>query len=390
MNSIEVSLNSTSHTVAARGAWSRHFEQGLYSYQAGRYAQALKEFEKAAAAASSASDPGKVIESYSYILRILAEREDFAKIEKIESTVIELLKRNSVEAKIRARALYVIGICSCNDETKRDEAINRFREAIDAAKASHDQEALAGPLYGSATVLFARQQYAAALRELENLDELLTHFSNPEMASASHLLRAYIFKDQERLEDAMESAWSAYEMLKDNPQLILFVRTLVLLGDLYTLKGDANCARLYLDLAQRSLKRSEFPRIANLLDEKLARARALEARNVDLIYDSKTGVLIERKQGEIRFERQFVLRDLFLVFLQAIGRTLSKEDLASKVWHETYDADVHDNKIYVTIKRLQQLLESDQNHTEYILRGKDGYLLNPKLRIQVDGVTLKR
>ena len=59
------------------------------------------------------------------------------------------------------------------------------------------------------------------------------------------------------------------------------------------------------------------------------------------------------------------------------------------VWGENYQARVHDNKIYVNIKRLRRLLEKEETtdgdggSAEFLLRGKNGYYINPKARINV-------
>jgi DNA-binding winged helix-turn-helix (wHTH) protein len=92
--------------------------------------------------------------------------------------------------------------------------------------------------------------------------------------------------------------------------------------------------------------------------------------------------LTSRLKGEIRFEGQFILRDLLRVFLESPGHIFSKEDLAKKVWKDTYQPRIHDNKIYVTIKRLRGLLENDGD--DLILRAKTGYFLNPKIRVVID------
>ena len=174
---------------------------------------------------------------------------------------------------------------------------------------------------------------------------------------------------------------------------MLYLHTLCVLGTILSKKGDDTSARLYLDLANRSLKRDEFPRIARLVDEAVA---ALDhalgpAAAADLIFDTRTGILFEKNQGEIRFDGQFILRDLLRVFLADPGQVFSKEDLVGRVWREDYDPKIHDNKIYVTIKRLRKLLESETNSlepqsekTDYILRAKNGYFLNPKIRVLIN------
>ena len=365
-----------------RGSAARRFDLGLYAYHRGDYSKAIHEFEKACEAASATTDRARFVESCTYILRILAEREEFARIERIESRVLEILSCADIEAKLKSRALYVLGICSCYQDTRHDQAMKRFREAIDFAVLSEDKEALAAPLYGAATILYARQQYAEALKELDRLGVLLSCLHLPDLASASHLLRAMVRRNLGSYDEALESAWRAFESLKHHPHLVLYLHTLCVLGTVYRAKGDHGSARLYLDLADRTLKREEFPRIARLVDEAIkSLGSARPMTDADLVFDPRTGVLIERAKGEIRFEGQFILRDLLRVFLENPGHIFTKEELVRLVWKEGYNPKIHDNKIYVTIKRLRKLLEPENTKSDYILRAKNGYFLNPKIKV---------
>jgi tetratricopeptide (TPR) repeat protein len=400
MSSIDQSLSpSTGPALALRNplesaahgsprARDRRFEQGLYAYHRGDYSVALSEFERACelptVRAARSADYARIVEGYTYILRILAEREEFAKIERIEHRILEVLKVAGLPHRLKSRALYVLGICNCYQETKHDLAMRRFREAIDFAVIGEDKEALASPLYGAATVHYARENYDQALKELDRLAVLLSCLKVPELESASSLLRAMVYRNQDHLDQALSSAWQAFESLKHHPNLVLYLHTLCVLGTVYRRKSDMASARLYLDLADRSLKRQEFPRIARLVDEAFESLGTVKAPEADLVFDARTGILTEKVKGEIRFEGQFILRDLLKAFLENPGRIFTKEDLVASVWRETYNPKVHDNKIYVTIKRLRKLLEPENSKSDYILRAKNGYFLNPKTRVQIN------
>ena len=56
----------------------------------------------------------------------------------------------------------------------------------------------------------------------------------------------------------------------------------------------------HLDLANRTLKRTEFPRIARLVDEAIAALGSPRLSEMDLIFDTRTGILIEKAKGELR------------------------------------------------------------------------------------------
>ncbi len=374
------------------GPTSARFQAALFSYHRGEYTKALPEFEKISERLYRAGDWPRFVESSIYVLRLLAEQEDFKKVDRIEARLrdIESTKASrlagSVSPKLWSRLHYVLGICHVYRGQQHEAAMDRFRDSIQAAIECDDRSALAWPLYGAATVLYARDRHDDAIRELEKLKTLLSCCQVPEIASSAHLLHALILRNQGKLDQALQSTWLAFETLRDQPHLGLYLHTLATLGTIFSLKNDPNTARLYLDLARRSLKRSEFPRIARIVDEALEKTGG-SIKSYDLELNLGTGALVEVRKGEIKFDGQFILRDLLRVFMEASvarpGATLSKEDLVREVWAEDYRPQSHDNKIYVNIKRLRRLIEPDDGSTEYILRGKLGYYLNPNLRIAI-------
>lgn len=363
------------------------FHSALYSYHRGDYSIALPEFERMAERFHRIGDGARFIECSIYVLRLLAEQEAFSKVSKIEARILKFFdqsERASVSPKILSRMHYVLGICLVYQDGKHEEAMDSFRESIQYAIECGDRSALAWPLYGAATVLYARGRYEDALRELDKLKTLLSCKNIPELSTSALLLNSLILRNQQQLDESLKIAWQAFDSLKQQPHLGLYMHTLATLGTIFREKGDAATARIYLDLAKRSLKRTEFPRIARIVDDAIEMLGD-DTVAYDLTLNLKTGSLHESRKGEIRFDGQFLLRDLLSVFMRTALKSpslvLKKEDLVREVWGESYRPQSHDNKIYVNIKRLRRLIEGDEGSTEYILRGKQGYYLNPKARI---------
>ncbi len=371
------------------GPNSARFHAALYSYHRGDYSTALPEFERLAERFYVQRDGSRFIECSVYVLRLLAEQEAFAKVERVENQILKFFEKtphSDIDPKLLSRMHYVLGICLVYRGDKHLAAIERFRESIQFAIVCGDRSALAWPLYGAATVLYARDRFEDALRELEKLETLLSCRTIPELSSSSLLLHSLILRNQKRLDESLAKAWEAFESLKQQPHLGLYLHTLATLGTIFREKGDPATARIYLDLARRSLKRTEFPRIARIVDQALEQLGG-ETSLYDLALNLKSGTLHEARKGEVRFDGQFLLRDLLSVFLrssiQSPGAVLKKEDLVREVWGESYRPQSHDNKIYVNIKRLRRLIEAEDGSTEYILRGKQGYYLNPKARVSL-------
>ena len=380
----------TSAGLVSIGLQNARFLSGVYAYRSGDYVAAQHIFQRLGETALRQGQSNLEIECQSYLLRILAEREEFEAIHRLRDGLEKRLSAKtttpSLDLKLKARALYVIGLCSVYQPDSHDEAMSYFLQSIQSAIESGDRSSLAWPLYGTATLLYARERYEDALKELSKLTTLMQLWPVPELGASVPLLHALILRNQGHYPAALEQAWSAFQQLKTSPNLVLYLQTLIALGHIHEKMGSMPEAALYTELAYRGVKAQEFPRVARLAQENHTRIQeqlkqtAASPNSYDLRVDLTSGVLQETKRGEVRFEGQHVLRDLLLCLIRARGRTVSKEELVSQVWDERYSPKLHDNKIYVNIKRLRRALESDGG-LEYILRGKTGYYLNPKARV---------
>jgi tetratricopeptide (TPR) repeat protein len=377
----------------------RRFEKASVLYHAGRLKQALVDIEIALSRAEATGNTKLFIECCTLWVRILAELEQFDAVERIQGKIQALLAGSSqldLPASLRAKAIYTLGICHCYQAANHEQAVHLFREAVDVALAAEDKDALAFPLYGTATVMYARGRYVEALNDIDRLEVLLSCHPNAALSSASFLLKALIYRNQGDLIGAMAAAWKAFESLRQHPEFSLYLHNTILLAQLHALKREPAQAKAYTDLVARLLHRDDFPRLARLYDDVIKLLGPDADTDFDLHFDVRTGILKEKFRGEVRFEGQFVLRDLLFLFLRAPGHVFSKEDLARAVWNEPYQPEQHDNKIYVTIKRLRQMIEpsengvaakqkSEQSKNDYIIRDKLGYFLNPSMRVKIDG-----
>lgn len=109
-----------------------------------------------------------------------------------------------------------------------------------------------------------------------------------------------------------------------------------------------------------------------------------QKQKYDIVFNSSTHSVIEKQLGRIDFNNQFILMDLLRLFLLNPGVSFSKEQLVRLIWKQSYNPAVHDNKIYVTIKRLRQLIEPSVERPRYIFRSKNGYYLNKDISIFIE------
>ena len=81
----------------------------------------------------------------------------------------------------------------------------------------------------------------------------------------------------------------------------------------------------------------------------------------------------------------FILLEMLKLFLAHPGRVFSKEEFIETIWKQSYNPSVHDNKIYVTIKRLRKVIEPDYNKPKYLFLAKNGYYFSKDVKIQIKG-----
>ena len=82
---------------------------------------------------------------------------------------------------------------------------------------------------------------------------------------------------------------------------------------------------------------------------------------------------------------------------EAPGLSASTISRLKSIWKDEYNPLIHDKLIYTSVSRLRKLIEPKIPTTEdkddktprrkYILRGKDGYTFNPRVKIRFHSET---
>ncbi len=153
--------------------------------------------------------------------------------------------------------------------------------------------------------------------------------------------------------------------------------------------GDKDMAISYFVSKAQSLANDEVPTAPSqpTLREKIEYVEpvnnhtVLDESEADLIFDAGARSLIIKGRGIVDFGNQFTMIDLMLLFVKNHGTVYSKEALIEYLWKEPYDPVAHDNKIYVTIRRLRQLVEEKGKRPRYIIKCRNGYCLSKLVRV---------
>ena len=180
--------------------------------------------------------------------------------------------------------------------------------------------------------------------------------------------------------------WNCYEKASsgDNDYLIPYILTQMALN--YYNLNELEQSLTFLNLSEKHLDAENFKLLAKKieqlkrrLDDKKEKIKDL----YDIVFDKEERSIFEKQKGCINFKNQFILIDLLKLFISDPGSTYSKKTLVERVWKQSYSPEVHDNKIYVTIKRLRELIEPDINKPRYIFRNKNGYYLTEQAKILI-------
>jgi tetratricopeptide (TPR) repeat protein len=121
---------------------------------------------------------------------------------------------------------------------------------------------------------------------------------------------------------------------------------------------DAELGRLRVVTGERTLLRASYSDVVT------SGAILLDGRRHEL-----------HVRGRVRpLGRQAVLREILYALSGRIGRVVSKQDMAVRLWGGRYDPTIHDNRLWANIRRLRLFLADSRLNIEFV---DDGYQLIP-------------
>lgn len=330
-----------------------------------------------------AKDYKNYLQANNFLLRIHAEKAEHQEINDIKERLQDLVLKEGFE--LNSKTYYTLAVCA-NYKNQNQTALEYLQKALSIALATDSKEDICKAIFGIAKVYSHPSigRMADALKEIYNLEVFFQVYNFPDIKIASRMLNAQILLKTGKPEESLEVAWKAYDELRFTKNTLIWGYLLSMIGEIYIALGEKDLAFTYVNLSIKSISpesQVELYRYNKKLLEKVGRDNQ---QSYDLLFDNENHFVIEKKLGKIDFKNQFILLDLLKLFLQNPGVVYSKEYLVENVWKQPYDPAVHDNKIYVTIKRLRKLIEPDYEKPKYIFRAKNGYYMNKNARVHVE------
>ena len=363
--------------------FDRAFELGKLYCDRGEFGVAIPHLREAADGYFSERNFSHYLKCLNLLLRIFAEREQTEDINATKEKLQDLVLKEGFE--LNSKTYYTLAVCA-SYKGQQDVALDYVQKALALALASDHKEDICNAIFGLAMVYSSPEigRWSDALKEIYNLEVFFQVYNLPELKISSLILNGNILAQMKKYEEAVTVLWKAYDALKETRNVVAGAYLLIQLADVHFEMGDKDLARVYLSLAQKSIDAENHVRLNKVAQFYAHKVGAETNNSYDLVFDEVNHAVTEKKLGRIDFKNQFILLDLLRLFVENQGTIYSKEYLVENVWKQPYDPAIHDNKIYVTIKRLRKLIEPDYEKPKYIFRAKNGYYMNKAARVHFE------
>lgn len=313
------------------------------------------------------------------LFRVLVEMGRTQEIEVLNSQLKYQIDQNDIQ--VSAALLYTQALFHFYGKNY-ETCEKSLDESLKLSLQEDNKEDICNALFGQARLYFVQGKQEQAEKKIKNLEIFFDVIKLPDIKVATHFLMTEIQMKQSQYTNALDLIWKCHDILKSNPNPFFRSYLYVNFSICYFHLGNLDLSKHHLKLARQAIKQDEHINSLRMLQ----RAESIvggDEPEYDLVLHRDQATVQEKQLGEIAVKNQFILLEMLNLFLTNQGQTFSKENLAKLIWDQEYDPSVHDNKIYVTIKRLRQLIEPQIEHPKYIFRSRNGYYLDKTAKVCV-------
>lgn len=357
---------------------STTLELGRLYLERGDVLKAVGLLEKLSEEFLSAKNYDSYLDTLHLLFRGYGELLDFDKIHQATDRLIALSSEEGFQ--LTGKIYYTLALCA-SFKNEHAKALEHCQKSLTLSLAEDNKESVCHAILGLAISYYNLDQLQNSLKEIYNLQIFMDVLELPQIRIAQQVLKGQILRKLGKFDQALEVLWSSYEVLKQHKNFYTYVSILYGLALTYKEAGRPEEAREYLKLVRCSIDKENLKRLHLSVENLIESLGDKKTAPYDLIFNDSDHTVIERKKGRVDFNNQFILMDLLKLFLNNPGVSFSKEQLVKMIWKQSYNPAVHDNKIYVTIKRLRQLIEPEMEKPKYIFRSKNGYYFNHETKV---------
>ena len=392
----KANLRSSPRSEKARETLQSLLTLGQIRFEKCELKEASVAFTMALDQARKLADLRAMMESIAGLLRLSTEALDEAAIRRWDEELDQLMAANPKH--IPALAYQCKGMVSRKAEKPRN-AQRYFHRYICAVRADAKRNPSADPDlvdtsiakgWVSIAISFSHRNRLSRARLVAN--SILKKYEGRNLRGingTTYLLIGNLCERQKDYEGALKWFQKAHGAFLSEHNWYYHLYVLYGYARLNRLQQNYSQAYWYLELVDRAISGIEF---GFLRREIITERMRLEQDAVDLLIDSRRGLVQTREGGEVSLRKQYVLLHILEALSTAhsrygddLDRGLSKAEIIEHVWKEQYRPEAHDNKLYYNINRLRKLIEPDIRKPQYLLNWKEGYRLAPGLKVQLIG-----
>lgn len=310
-------------------------------------------------------------------LFMFAEKEEKKEIINLQKELATVQSQHSLAEN--SRYYYTLG-SSLDFEKNFSAAFSCMERSLELALKTQNKVDICYALSGLVIVYIHQKKLDLAIQEINNLKVFFQKIELKDLSMSMDLAYGYILREQGLLKEALDIFWKTYSKASAIKNLYYNTYLLYALGTTYLQLKDKETASLFLSLAQSSGDEINLKRTTSLINKHIKAIGLKHGTEFDLILDCHSRQIKEKDKGVVNLKGQFVILELLKLFLSKPGYSFSKKELVKKVWDQNYSPSIHDNKVYVTLKRLKKIIEPNSKAAKYIFRNKDGYYLDSKVK----------
>lgn len=349
-------------------------------YHKGDFVEASLSAKKAAQETLAQGQFGEWLEALRILLQCCFERDSLNDFETW-TTPLQQFDESTSDNSLKASAHHLIAHYQI---LKRNEdAEKTLSYAMALSTLSQNLECLARCFALAATLHVRQNNIPKTLEYLDKLDIMIKELSLDDLLITSLVVRSYVHSSRRQFDRAQELIWQAYERAGQHGHQLAIPSILAQIAYLQREQGALDLYQMYAELAMRGVNELRHPRLYREISQYCTFTPKKAIHSFDFVLDETQNQLHEKEKGYLDFRNQHILLELAILFLKHPGTRFSKEDLIEIIWKQAYDPDIHDNLIYVSIKRLRLLLEPNSESPKYILRDRKGYYLTAQTQVQI-------
>jgi tetratricopeptide (TPR) repeat protein len=355
------------------------YELGALYTDKGELKKAEPRFRQAADVFLKLNSFREYLKCQNKLFRVLVEMGRTQEVEILNSQLTYQTEQHDIQPS--AALLYTQALFYFFNK-KYEDCEKSLDDSLRLALQDDVKEDICNALFGQARLYFVLGRQEQAEKKIKNLEIFFDVIKLPDIQVATQFLITEIEMKRAQYNKALDLIWKCHDILKSNPNPFFRCYLFVNFSLCYFHLGNFELAKHHLKLARQAIKDDEHINSLRMLQ----RAESIIGGNepeYDLVLDKSSSMVKEKQLGEIQVKNQFILLEMLNLFVTKQGQTFSKEDLARMIWDQDYDPGVHDNKIYVTIKRLRQLIEPQIDQPKYIFRSRNGYYLDKSAKVCV-------